>query len=100
MSSLRAWLLHPVLERIDRMSESTTAAIADLAAIEAKQAADIAQLKTDVTAALAVIASAQTRPASSTLRLLTRASLVNPTPAARQPTSLYRSHHTHVEPPP
>ena len=40
------------------MSESTTAAIADLAAIEAKQAADIAQLKTDVTAALAVIASA------------------------------------------
>ena len=58
MSSLRAWLLHPVLERIDRMSESTTAAIADLAALEVKQAADIAQLKTDVTAALAVIASA------------------------------------------
>ena len=40
------------------MSESTTAAIADLAALEVKQAADIAQLKTDVTAALAVIASA------------------------------------------
>ena len=30
MSSLRAWFLHPVLERIDRMSESTTAAITEL----------------------------------------------------------------------
>lgn len=42
------------------MSESTTAAIAELAALEAKQAAGIAQLKTDVAAALAVIASAGT----------------------------------------
>lgn len=45
------------LDRIIRMAQTISEAIADLTAIEQKQAADIAKMKTDVATALAAIGS-------------------------------------------
>ena len=58
MHRFRSWFFRELLERINTMAESVTQGITDITALELKQAADLAKLKTDVTTALALIASA------------------------------------------